>query len=188
MISHGLLGNSTTLNLHLLICRMGSIKLPLLNSRSKPQTSQYTWLFCKLPSDMLNRDLYHHGRGAPAKSQDIPKSCCLKVSQQGLWKLYCLTAVVSYSPTTLPGLLTFFSKWIDCSHSQEVIWVCESGIPMPTDLFIYPNTHLLQQLRYNLASPCILAVPARHGKKDVAALAWGWEQYSSQCFAKNIKG
>lgn len=42
---------------------------------------------------------------------------------------------------------------------------------MPTDLFIYPNTHLLQQLRYNLASPCILAVPARHGKKDVA-LAW----------------
>lgn len=35
---------------------------------------------------------------------------------------------------------------------------------MPTDLFIHPNIHLLQQLRHNLAFPCILAVPARRGK------------------------
>lgn len=44
---------------------------------------------------------------------------------------------------------------------------------MPTDLFIYPNTHLLQQLRHNLASPCILAVPARHGKM------WPWLEAGS---------
>lgn len=76
----------------------------------------------------------------------------------------------------IPGSLNFFSRWINCSQSQEIIWVCARvwDPRVPTDLFVYPNTHLLQELRHSLASPSILAVPTRCGEM------WPWPEAGSR--------
>ena len=102
---------------------MGSIKPSLFNSGHWPQTSQYTWWFWKLQTMMCWTGISNIVGGVVQVDPSIyPRAV--------VWKhlsgrtVYCLTVVVSVQSHRLPGLLTFFSRWINCSYSQEIIWVC----------------------------------------------------------------